>query len=678
MCPRYARAVQNLARVKNGWHFGAARATPAQVRDFRLEDLARSLRSMEPELWTLIFRTVVVISIFMHAVDQQCNALQSVTGIFLHSCNAPEKLIKVLARMGLSISLTSMHRAIDSLSRQSHIEVETLGRTLLSSHAFDNFDAQINTLVSTVDKPNEGLLHLTSGTLLRLQQASLEDLRCSKLIWERSERNIDAPDPLASLRVLLPYLRDPEPVESIPISRLHQTPLRAMDINQSTVSGNIEAVLNIFDQAGLGNPRDHTDGSRVNPEEFVVLVHGDLGTCERVTSGLHRRSQERTPYDRLQSVVFVPGLFHLKMAAADAIWRLLVSPDGARSDDTSFMKLAGELRPNESSKLVNNAKFRQQHELINHVGTILQLDAWRVEIKKQFGHSSLDDWAATKPKLADIQAVADVLARDYVEGEGMNLYAARRREEEVRDRIQENTTRTLNYLLLYEELAYAMNAGDIGRIETVLPAWIQMFRAAGKHKYSHQMLRFWHALYFIYPEGLRRVIRMNILVNPSGKAMEFRAVDWVVELLNLYIKVIYGGEGPNYTKRRILLESIIVLLLRASHANFERNFRLPGLTYAHAKKDMRQTFKDMLARLEKRQPNERVNGRKGTGYTIGDALSEGAATLAREWSKPRQGRTGEGAREQEVTGDGDSEGEDLDEDAVELTEEDLSIDGMLA
>lgn len=30
---------------------------------------------------------------------------------------------------------------------------------------------------------------------------------------------------------------------------------------------------------------------------------------------------------------------------------------------------------------------------------------------------------------------------------------------------------------------------------------------------------------------------MNILVNPSGKAMEFRAVDWVVELLNLYIKV---------------------------------------------------------------------------------------------------------------------------------------------
>lgn len=496
-------------------------------------------------------KSVVVISIFMHAVDQQCNALQSVMGIFLHSCSAPEKLIKVLSRIGITISLTSTHRAIESLSKKSRIEVETLGRTLLSSHAFDNFDAQINTLISTVEKLNEGLLHLTSGTLLRLQQASLEDLRCSRLVWERSERNPNASDPRPfdpratlrklytlhpestnhtdpnwlsrrghfrawwfvqtllkhgpeSLRPLLAYLRDPDPVETIPISRLYQTPLRAMDINQSTVSGNINAILDIFEQAGLGNPREHTDGSRVNPEEFVVLVHGDLGTCERVTSGLRRRKQEMTPYDRLQSVVFVPGLFHLKMAAADAIWRILVSPDGARTDDTSFMKLAGELRPNESSKLVSNAKFRQQHELIDHIGTILQLDAWRVEVMRRFGHASLEEWAATKPKLADIQAVAVTLCRNYVEGEGTNLFLAQRlRATDTRDRIRENTMRTLNYLFLYEELSYAMNAGDIGRIETVLPAWIQMFRAAGKHKYSHQMLRFWHALYFVYPDGLR-------------------------------------------------------------------------------------------------------------------------------------------------------------------------------
>ena len=497
-------------------------------------------------------KAVVITCICMQAVDQQCNALQATVGIFLHSCNAPEKLVKVMSRMGLSISLTSIHRSIESLSRQSYSDIETLGRTLLTSHAFDNFDAQIATLISMVEKPSEGLLHLTSGTLLRLEHACLEDLCCSHLLWERSKRNIHASDPrpfdaraimykLYTLHAepqfslppgaaspglsrhgrfqvwhftqtlkkhgpkyfesLLRDLPNPEPVDAIPLSKLYQTPLRAMDINQSTVAGNIEAILNIFKQAGLGNPAENP--GCVDPSEFVVLVHGDLGTCERVLSGLRRRSQECNASDRLQSMVFIMGLFHLKMAAADAIWCVLVSPSNARSDDTSFMKLAGELRPKESSRLVSNAKFRQQHELIGDISILLELDAWHVEIRKRFGHTTLEEWAAKMPTYQDVAAVAEVLARNYVEGRGEDRWEERRADG--RDRIKENTERTLQYLLLYEELAHAMNAGDIGRIETLFPAWIQIFRATGKHKYAHQMLRFMHELYFVYPDGLRFV-----------------------------------------------------------------------------------------------------------------------------------------------------------------------------
>lgn len=35
----------------------------------------------------------------------------------------------------------------------------------------------------------------------------------------------------------------------------------------------------------------------------------------------------------------------------------------------------------------------------------------------------------------------------------------------------------------------------------------------------------------------RRAIRMNILCNPTGKKHHFRAIDWLVEHNNLYIKV---------------------------------------------------------------------------------------------------------------------------------------------
>ena len=35
----------------------------------------------------------------------------------------------------------------------------------------------------------------------------------------------------------------------------------------------------------------------------------------------------------------------------------------------------------------------------------------------------------------------------------------------------------------------------------------------------------------------REAIRMNILCNPTGKDGSFRAIDWVVELNNLFTKV---------------------------------------------------------------------------------------------------------------------------------------------
>ena len=139
-------------------------------------------------------------------------------------------------------------------------------------------------------------------------------------------------------------------------------------------------------------------------------------------------------------------------------------------------------------------------------------------------------------------------------------------------------------------------------------------------------------------------------------------------------KVTYGGEGSNYTKDRILLESVLVLLFRSTHANFERNFRLPGLSYAHAKKDMRETFKVMLQKLEARKPNEHCAGRGGTGYVIANVLTVGAYILVKEWYQQQGPRNSAGE-----DGDGDEEETTEVEEVFggELTEEDLSVEGQL-
>ncbi|CDO75293.1 hypothetical protein BN946_scf184654.g1 [Trametes cinnabarina] len=191
------------------------------------------------------------------------------------------------------------------------------------------------------------------------------------------------------------------------------------------------------------------------------------------------------------------------MAAADAIWRILITPDDARVDHAGFMKIIGQLRPDDSLRLVSNAKFRERHDLIRHVLILLLLDAWRVEVHKRLGFATLDEWAASKPGLEEVEDVAQAVIQEYVEGEGADVWADQEKSAGQRDKVKENTSRVLNYLLLYEELSYAMNAGDIGRVETVLAPWVCIFRAVGKHKYATHMLRFVHALHLVHPPGLR-------------------------------------------------------------------------------------------------------------------------------------------------------------------------------
>lgn len=55
--------------------------------------------------------------------------MQSVFGIFLHSTNTPEKVIQVLAHMGISISPSAIHSAIHALSIETYETLQEMGQT---------------------------------------------------------------------------------------------------------------------------------------------------------------------------------------------------------------------------------------------------------------------------------------------------------------------------------------------------------------------------------------------------------------------------------------------------------------------------------------------------------------------------------------------------------------------
>ncbi|KAF4607335.1 hypothetical protein EYR38_001396 [Pleurotus pulmonarius] len=103
----------------------------------------------------ITIRKVVLTSIMLQTTNQYCNALQSVMGIFLHSCNTPEDIIEVPARIGVSISTTSINDAVTSLSKESSTSLRRLGKTLTTSFAYDNVDIELKHTVPTLEKPHK-------------------------------------------------------------------------------------------------------------------------------------------------------------------------------------------------------------------------------------------------------------------------------------------------------------------------------------------------------------------------------------------------------------------------------------------------------------------------------------------------------------------------------------------
>ncbi|KAH7913660.1 hypothetical protein BJ138DRAFT_1001804, partial [Hygrophoropsis aurantiaca] len=493
---------------------------------------------------------------FLQSVNERCNFLQGVLGIFYHSTCVPEKVIEVLAHAGLSVSVTSIYNAVNSMSTEMSSRIKQSVRKPFATYA---------------DR-----------------------------------------------------LGQPETVFQIPVHKTNQIPCRSMKIKQSTTDGNVEVMENLLQQGGIGDPDDESfnAGHDIDMSEHVLLVHGDLLTKERLDTVRDSRRIEDTPKNRLQYVVFLPGLFHYKMACADALWRTYVQPKDGRDDEAALFQHIGVLRPNETGMFASKPGFRRMHDVLHHDLWASMLNCWQIEASRHNPQwTTLEEFAAAEPSWDSIVKVSETIVQKYVAG-GTLLRGFRAKPSGERDRRFENQLLRNRDELLYVDLCHAMNSGDIGRVEASFLPWIYIFKAVGKHKYAAQMSQFNTHLKYKYPEGLQKIIRNNLLCNPTGKPHAFRAVDWLVERNNLYTKVIYAGTGPNRTIDHIIKESPLIEVYRNCHVTIENTFHLIHRTIRHSPPDMTKTIQKLAQRITETSPNVFTAGRN-VKYSVGDKMAEG-------------------------------------------------------
>lgn len=198
------------------------------------------------------------------------------------------------------------------------------------------------------------------------------------------------------------------------------------------------------------------------------------------------------------------------MACADAVWRTFIEPSRARneSDEHSLMADIKVLRPKETGKISSKPGFRCMHEVIQHDGTVMRLDCWRLQASKiNSQYETLQQYAESKPTWEQLQTQAAEMAITYVAG--TDLDRNQRRADSERDQVNENMLLRQQMFLLYEELSYAMNEGDIGRLETCFLPWSYIFQGTGKHKYAAALKQYLKNVYFRYPARLRLVLLVS-------------------------------------------------------------------------------------------------------------------------------------------------------------------------
>ena len=439
------------------------------------------------------------------------------------------------------------------MSAKAIQRLATLGMTLL--WAYDNFDVLLKSMTTTLENNVDPLKHLTSALVFQFQHDVVpEDLQVSDQLWrsdgfnDKSDASVrftkwdmwlkicsryaelvapiakegqvnstEQDDRHVEFRVWL-FLHDliehgpkhfqkfrgnlvpPAPIgESIPVTKTEIIPLQSLDISNSTVDGNIDTIEKLLEQTGLGEYELPTP--TVSLDHQVLLFHGDLGTGDRINSAKQRRSIEDSPRNRLQFAVFVMGLFHTKMACTETIWRTFIRDRKARTDKTSFYSDFKILRPRDSSGLSSTFKFRPVHDAIRHIGICRRLDCMRI-VAKDDRYSSLQEFADSQPDWSCVEALARTAVGRFVPG-FPELQELDGKVLEERDQQLENSIGFHIYSTLYEEMSYAMDHGDVGRVEMCLIAWAPLFEAAGKTKYAQHAIKLVHDLNYVFPARMR-------------------------------------------------------------------------------------------------------------------------------------------------------------------------------
>ncbi|KAI0349084.1 hypothetical protein OH77DRAFT_1525930 [Trametes cingulata] len=416
-----------------------------------------------------------------------------------------------------------------------------------------------------------------------LEHAALRDLVSRTELFARFRPQVDA--------------CLPGKYEQIPIHQTEVHALPAMNIDESSITGNADVVDSMFKELGF-------DVGTTKFSGILRPIFGDQLSIARLRSLITNRAGHEGSAHSYSHLVFGPGFFHHQMALTHGIiethWGdthagtrspgslsflntvldrkpivLTSLPPYRTCRDLIFTTLSASLLHclelvtkceslEDYARTVSFTQLRADVSKImdrfvspntvatlrnNRANEVARLQLPRPVLPFEGGHASLTITTVPQASVphptappASLNEAASVPKTSVSVCTGVQAHDL---QLTVGDVVHENMCLFLRDALVLREFTDAIKGVSSGRILRVLKLLALMYRGSGRMKYAHELLHLVHNLTHIWPKPLRDVMIKNWLVNPSGKPNSWVPVDLLQEHINFWIKVIYKAQGGN-------------------------------------------------------------------------------------------------------------------------------------
>ncbi|KAG0290966.1 hypothetical protein BGZ98_003215 [Dissophora globulifera] len=436
-----------------------------------------------------------VAAMLMFMSSQKVNAFQTVMGLFLHCTGCPKRVLEILSGLGLSISYSQVQNGLRSLTKDAREQVK---------EAVKNHDWYI--VYDNINIANKH--HHQKG-----RQTDL-DLEVFRRVSLSHVSNTIARSSLGdSAALAIPIV----PIKQLHIGKTALFPLQTMQLDESTISGNL-AVLERITQQGLQLPKSWFE----KPNDTIVA--GDQMTVSRLLTLKIHCIVDPDPYHSLAWVHPTLQLFHLRMNLCGTIFRTHFGSPKSPRTLASIVILLGRKRltkdkpefkdADELLRIVFDATVQLLCESLRQDVTLGELDATTFTeiITKSFCGVPLPSLLGLPSTVANI-----------------------------------NTILFLRDVAVHIELGEAIKAGDIGRIKHLLPIITLMLHGGGNSNYALELLRLLYGIHHLWTDEWTERILTSMLVNPKGINNGWMATDMLQENHNYLLKSIFSSKGSNMT-----------------------------------------------------------------------------------------------------------------------------------